>query len=117
MRDVKPDDFKTGAVKYTDPSFVKILTTLKDMWDRGHFDPGGFSNGIEETQALFVQQKLAQFFIVPENFVKFLQDNKPSEVELGAFALPAMNGIEPNRGVGGAANILAVSATTKIKKL
>ena len=115
MRDAKAEDFAAGNVKFTDAGFVDALKIVQDMWKRGHFDPGGFSNGIEETQALFVQGKLAQFYVVPENFVTYLINNSPKDVKLDAFALPAMKGVTPNRGLGGAPNIVAISAETKAK--
>ncbi|OCT12819.1 hypothetical protein A8709_20995 [Paenibacillus pectinilyticus] len=116
VRDVKPDDFNTGKAKMTDPGFVDALKKVKEMWDNGTFDPAGMNNGIDETQALFVQQKLAQYMVVPENFVKYLQDNKPQGAELGAYLLPAWKGINPSRTLGGAANIAVVSATSKHKE-
>lgn len=115
MRDAKAEDFESGKVKFTDPGFVNSLRTVQDMWKKGHFDPGGFSNGIEETQALFVQGKLAQFYVVPENFVTYLIENSPEDVKLDAFALPPMKGLTPNRGLGGAPNIVAINADTKSK--
>jgi len=111
-RDVTTDDFLTGKAKVTDPGFVEAVQKLKEMWDAGTFDPAGMTNGIDETQALFVQQKMAQYMVVPENFVQYLQENMPKNVELGAYALPAWKGIEPSRTLGGAANIVAVSAKT-----
>lgn len=115
MRDAKSEDFASGKVKFTDPGFVEALKIVQDMWKKGHFDPGGFSNGIEETQALFVQGKLAQFYVVPENFVTYLINNSPKDIKLDAFALPAMKGVTPNRGLGGAPNIVAIKADTKSK--
>ncbi|RKP54458.1 extracellular solute-binding protein [Cohnella endophytica] len=115
-RDVKPDDFVTGKVKISDPGFVEALQKLKDMWTNQVFDPNGLVNGIDESQALFVQQKLAQYIVVPENFVKYLTDNKPAGVELGAYVLPAWKGINPSRTLGGAANLVVVSSATKHKE-
>ncbi|MDI4647300.1 extracellular solute-binding protein [Cohnella hashimotonis] len=112
-RDVTTDDFLTGKAKVTDPGFVEAVQKLKQLWDDGTFDPAGMTNGIDETQALFVQQKMAQYMVVPENFVQYLQENMPKGVELGAYALPAWKGIEPSRTLGGASNIVAVSAKTK----
>ncbi|BBH24090.1 multiple sugar-binding protein [Paenibacillus baekrokdamisoli] len=113
IRNVTTDDFLTGKAKVTDPGFVEAVAKLKEMWDSGTFDPAGMTNGVDETQALFVQQKMAQYMVVPENFIQYLQQNMPKEVELGAYALPAWKGIEPSRTLGGASNIVAVSAKTK----
>ncbi|MFC4597551.1 ABC transporter substrate-binding protein [Cohnella hongkongensis] len=113
IRDVKPEDYASGAAKLTDPGVVEAFDKIKQMWDDGVFDPGGFTNGPEETQALFVQQKLAQYMVVPENFVKYLTENMPEGIEIGAYALPGYKGLTPNRAIGGASNVAVVSAKSK----
>ncbi len=116
-RGTVPADFLSGDAKWTDQEAVDAFNLLKDIWNKGHFDPGGFANGIEESQALFVQQKLAQFYVVPENFVTYLVENTPDEVEIGAFTLPAMvDGIMP-KGLGGAPNVLCISSASGNKEL
>lgn len=113
LRDVYAADWEAGTVSYTDPRFVEVLSTIQDMWKKGYFDPGGFTNGIEESQALFVQGKMPQFFTVPENFVTYLIENSPKDAELDAYVMPAFKGIEPSRSLGGAPNVLCISADTK----
>jgi raffinose/stachyose/melibiose transport system substrate-binding protein len=115
MPEIKSEDFASGKAKFTDPNFVKGLTLVQDMWKRGHFDPGGFTNGAEETQALFVQGKLAQYLVVPENFVTYLMNNSPKDVQLDAFVLPGMNPATKNLAIGGAANVISIKANTQVK--
>lgn len=113
MQGVTPQDFVDGKVRLDDPRVVEAFNVVKDMWMKGHFDAGGFTNGIEETQALFVRGRLAQFFIVPENFVTYLIENSPKDAKLDAYVLPAMKGLSPNRANGGASNVIAVNSATK----
>lgn len=107
------EDFASGAAKWTDPQAIAAFETVKQMWDLEHFDPGGFTSGIEESQALFVQGRMAQFYVVPENFVTYLIDNVPADMELGAYPLPSMvDGVVP-KGLGGAPNMIAINSTTE----
>ena len=111
-RDVKTDDFVSGKVAVDDVRLREAFEIWEDMIKRGHFDKGVVSAGIDDAQALFVQQKAAQFYIVPENFVKYLVDNMPEGVKLGAFVLPGAKGL-PSRSIGGSSNKLAVSAESE----
>jgi raffinose/stachyose/melibiose transport system substrate-binding protein len=112
---VSTADFDAGKAKFTDPSYVKALATVQDMWKRGVFDPGGFTNGVEETQALFVQGKLAQYYVVPENFLTSILTSMPADVKVDAFAVPAMAGVTPARGLGGAPNSVMLKESTTEK--
>jgi raffinose/stachyose/melibiose transport system substrate-binding protein len=112
---VSTEDWDAGKAKFTDEGFVKALTAVQDMWKKGCFDPGGFTNGVEETQALFVQGKLAQYYVVPENFLTNIIKSMPADVKIDAFALPAMNGVTPARGLGGAPNAVAIKEATPNK--
>jgi raffinose/stachyose/melibiose transport system substrate-binding protein len=111
---VTTEEFDAGKVKFTDASYIKALTTVQDMWKKGVFDPGGFTNGVEETQALFVQGKLAQYYVVPENFLTSILTSMPADVKIDAFALPAMGGTT-SRGMGGAPNTIFIKETTTSK--
>lgn len=113
LRGVKQEDFLNGTVKYTDPRYAEAFKVAKDMWARGMFDPAGLTNGPDESQSLFVQGKMAQYFVVPENFVGYLIQNKPKDVELGAFVMPGPKGVQPTRALGGAPNVLVVNKEAK----
>ena len=111
------EDFLSGDAKWTDQEAVDAFNTIKEMWNKDHFDPGGFTSGIEESQALFVQQRMAQFYVVPENFVTYLIQNTPKEVEIGAYPLPAMvDGMMP-KGLGGAPNTLSLNVDSNNKEI
>ncbi|MCD9020670.1 ABC transporter substrate-binding protein [Cohnella silvisoli] len=104
--------FLNGTFKNADAPYVKeAVSAYSDMISRKHFDEGMASATIEDSQQLFVQQKAAQIYIVPENFVTYLVENKPKDVTLGAFPLPGLKGL-PARSLGGAPNNLSISAKT-----
>lgn len=108
-------DFADGTIRYDSPEYTAVLSGLQELWNEGTFDPAGMTNGIEETQALFVQGKLAQFYTVAENFVTYLVDNAPDDVEVASYPMPAYQGEGAAKSMGGAANVLCLSAATKHK--
>lgn len=116
IRDVTTEDFESGKVKFTDDGVKEAFKVVKDMWDQEFFNPAGLTAEPDQTQQLFVTGKLAQYYVVPENFVKYLVENKPEEVELGGYVLPGAKGVEPVRTLGGAPNILSVNNNTKHKE-
>lgn len=106
-------DFQSGKKKFTDSNFVEGYGKLKEFSELGYWDPGMFNSGIEESQALFVKQDLAQFLVVPENFVTYLIDNMPEGVELGAFPMPPMSEKHEARTVGGTSNAIMIKEGCK----
>ncbi len=113
LRGVTREDFTEGKVKFTDDRVAQGFRTVKEMWDKGYFDPASLTYDIDQTQSLFIQEKLAQYYVVPENYLGYLVKNKKAEVELGAYVLPAMYGSEPSRTIGGAPNIVVVKEGDK----
>lgn len=113
LRGVTPEDWLNGDIAFTDDRVGQTFEIVKDMWDRGHFSPSALTNGIEDAQNLFVRGRLAQFLVVPENFVGYLVENSPESVNLGAFVFPAALGVEPSRTLGGSANVLVVNDDTE----
>lgn len=112
MTDLYAADFANGTISYDSEEYIAMLTGLQELWNSGCFDPAGMTNGIEETQALFVQGKMAQFYTVAENFVTYLVENAPEGAEVDSYAIPAYLGNGASKSMGGAANVLCLNAST-----
>lgn len=106
-RGVTREQLEAGDVKWTDPSMVDGVEIIADMAAKGYFDPAGATNGITETQSLFLSEQLAQMVILPGAVPKYVAEQAPFSVS--AFDLPGAKGVEPVRSLGGAVENLAVN--------
>lgn len=110
-RDVTKADWLEGKVDFNDPRIKEAFEIKAEMVEREHFDKGAVTAAIEDASALFVQERAAQFMIVPENFVTYLHENVPEGVEVDSFVLPGAKGL-PSRSIGGS-GMVGISADTK----
>ena len=110
-RDVTPEDVATGEVPLDDPRLLEATDIVQQLYAADVFPEGGLFQGVEESQALFVQGRLAQFLTVPENFVQFLVENSPFEVD--AYVLPGAKDLEPVRTLGGSGSFVAVNSDSE----
>lgn len=108
-----PDAFEDGTMDFSSESVVKGLEKFKYMWDQGWFPESGLTGNRETMQQLFVQKELVQVMLQP-NYLAYLTDNVPDDVELSSYALPGVEG-EPARCLGGSSSIWAVTESTKHK--
>lgn len=101
-----------ASFSVSDPHYVKGFAIMKQIADAGCWAPSQVSTDIAGEQALFVQQKTAQFISVPENFLGTIAGQ--AKFPLATAPLPPLDGKTPNRVMGGGnANVLVVNAHTK----
>lgn len=94
------------------PEYVRGLELVSDMAKAGCWQESQITTDIDAETALFLQKKTAQFVSVPENFLAKVAGD--ADFELGTYVLPALDGKEPNRILGGGgANVIAMNAKTK----
>lgn len=94
------------------PEYIQGLQIVSDMANAGCWRESQITTDIAAETSLFLQKETAQFVSVPENFLASVADG--ADFELGTYVLPALNGTEPNRILGGgAANVIAVSADSE----
>jgi len=106
MRDDKVEDFSAD-----NPHFVRGFEIVKELADAGCWDESQITTDIAAETSLFLQKKTAQFITVPENFLGAVVDD--ADFELGSYVLPALDGVEPARVLGGGnANVLVVDKNT-----
>lgn len=110
-RDVSREDLESGEVSWTDPRLVEGIEIVQGLYEEEFFDPAGLSNGLEETQSLFISGELAHFVAVPGEIAKYVVDNAPFEV--GAFPLPGAKDVSPVRSMGGAVDNIGIAATVE----
>lgn len=107
MRDDDLADFSVES-----PAFVRGLEIVAEMADAGCWDPSQITTDIAAETSLFLQKKTAQFVSVPENFLKSVADG--ADFELGTSVLPALDGVTPNRILGGGnANVIVINAKSE----
>lgn len=107
MREDSIDEFSVDEAGYV-AGFEKV----KEMADAGCWSDSQITTDIAGETSLFLQQKTAQFVSVPENFLQSVADG--ASFDLGTYVLPAVDGLTPNRTLGGGnANVLAVNAKSK----
>lgn len=96
----------------SDPNFIKGFEIVSEMAQAGCWSESQIATDIAAETALFLQKETAQFVSVPENFLQSVADD--ADFNLGTYVLPALDGAEPNRILGGGgANVLAVSADSE----
>jgi raffinose/stachyose/melibiose transport system substrate-binding protein len=106
MRDDKVEDFSAD-----NPHFVRGFEIVEELADAGCWDKSQITTDIAGETSLFLQKKTAQFITVPENFLGAVVDD--ADFELGSYVLPALDGVEPARVLGGGnANVLVVDKNT-----
>ena len=105
--DENPDAFAQGDMTFDDESVKEALAYFKEMWDKGWFPESSLTATRETMQQLFVQGELGQLLIIP-NYLDYISENVPEDVEIGTYALPGIKGL-PTRCLGGSSNIWAVS--------
>ena len=95
-----------------DPNFIKGLEIVEEMAQAGCWAESQIATDIAAETSLFLQKKTAQFVSVPENFLASVVDG--ADFAVGSYVIPALDGKEPNRIIGGgAANVLVVNAGSK----
>lgn len=104
-------EFESGEAKWNDPALDEGLKIVEDMATRGFFDPGGATNGITETQSLFMSGELIQFVMLPGQVPKYVNENAPFGV--GAFPIPAAKEEGIARSLGGAVENYAVNKNSE----
>lgn len=107
MRDGSVEDFTVDH-----PDFVRGLEIVAEMADAKCWDPSQVTTDIAAETALFLQKKTAQFVSVPENFLKSVAEG--ADFEIGTSVLPPLDGVTPNRILGGGnANVIVVNARSE----
>lgn len=105
------DAFEDGSMDFSSESVVQGLEKFKYMWDQGWFPESGLTGNRETMQQLFVQKELVQVMLQP-NYLEYLTENVPDDVELASFALPGVEGI-PARCLGGSSSIWSVTKASE----
>lgn len=111
--DANPNAFIDGSMTFDSESVQKGIEKFKEMWDAGWFPESGLTGDRDTMTQLFVQKKMPQLLIQP-NYLQYLEENVPEDVELASYALPGV-GENPARCLGGSSNIWAVSQNTQNK--
>lgn len=107
MRDDAKADFSVES-----PGFIRGLEIVDEMSRAGCWDPSQVTTDIAAETALFLQKKTAQFVSVPENFLKSVADG--ADFEIGTSVLPPLDGVTPNRILGGGnANVIVINAKSE----
>ena len=107
MRDDKVADFSVS-----NPHYIKGLEIVEKMAKAGCWTESQVTTDIAAETSLFLQKKTAQFVSVPENFLASVVDG--ADFDLGTYVLPALDGVKPNRILGGGnANVLVVNKASK----
>lgn len=103
MRDSDVADFDVSS-----PEYIRGLQLVEEMAKANCWDASQITADIATETSLFLQKQTAQFISVPENFLASVVDGATFEV--GTYVLPAVDGVEPNRILGGGnANVIVVS--------
>ena len=111
--ETNPNTFTDGTMTFDSASVQKGIEKFKEMWDAGWFPESGLTGDRDTMTQLFVQKKMPQLLIQP-NYLQYLEENVPDDVELASYALPA-SGDYSARCLGGSSNIWAVSQNTQNK--
>lgn len=95
----------------SNPEYIRGLEIVSEMADAGCWAESQISTDIAAETSLFLQKQTAQFVSVPENFLASVAEG--ADFNIGTYVLPALDGSEPNRILGGGgANVIAVSANS-----
>ncbi len=109
--DTNPSAFEDGTMNFASESVKQGLEKFKYMWDQGWFPESGLTGNRETMQQLFVQKELVQVMLQP-NYLSYLTENVPEDVELASYALPGVAG-KTARCLGGSSSIWAVTKATE----
>lgn len=112
--DANPNAFEDGTMNFSSDSVKMGLEKFKYMWDQGWFPESGLTGNRETMQQLFVQKELVQVMLQP-NYLSYLTENVPDDVELSSYALPGVDG-KPARCLGGSSSIWTVSESSQNKE-
>lgn len=94
MRGSDPADFSVE-----DPNYIRAFELVSQMAEANCWDESQISTDIAGETSLFLQRETAQFVSVPENFLATVLDG--ADFEVASYALPALDGQEPSRNLGG----------------
>lgn len=103
---------KVANFSVSDPNYIKGFEIVQKMAKAGCWTESQVTTDIAAETSLFLQKKTAQFVSVPENFLASVV--KGADFKLGTYVLPALDGKDPNRILGGGnANVLVVNKASK----
>lgn len=103
-----------AAFSVEDPNYIKAFDIVRQMADANCWDDSQVTTDIAGETSLFLQQQTAQFVTVPENFLATVVDG--ADFEIGSYTIPALDGKEPSRNLGGGGgNTIVVSQSSENK--
>lgn len=103
MQDDAVADFSVDS-----PNYIKAFEIVEQMANAGCWSDSQITTDIAAETSLFLQGKTAQFVSVPENFLQAVADG--AGFPISTYVLPALDGKEPSRILGGGnANVIVVS--------
>lgn len=112
--DANPNAFEDGTMTFSSESVKQGLEKFKYMYDKGWFPESGLTGNRETMQQLFVQKELVQVMLQPD-YLNYLTENVPDDVELSSYPLPGVAG-KPARCLGGSSSIWTVAETSQHKE-